>query len=188
MLTMPILLLCRKNLVLTFWYVGVCWCWWPSYLRYRNVEREYHCGSHGGGYHGSSGYANSSAEPVADSGHHRRSYAEHLSNHGDEIYNYGYAVPKNLTTGGGGSDRGGNGSSWARKGRAVDDDEGSGSGGGHSDEEEACDDYVTPLMFGLVLDGHGITFNFIVIEVLMCFHFGIATQELTESFLPGGIM
>lgn len=45
-----------------------------------------------------------------------------------------------------------------------------------------------PVLFGLSLDGHGVTFHFVINEVLMCFFFGVAAQELTESMLPGGIL
>ena len=45
-----------------------------------------------------------------------------------------------------------------------------------------------PVLFNLELDGHGVTFHFVVNEVLMCLFFGIAAQELTESVLPGGIL
>jgi len=47
---------------------------------------------------------------------------------------------------------------------------------------------IVPTVFGFALDGHEVNFYFIVNDILMCFFFGLATQEITESFSPGGMM
>ena len=47
---------------------------------------------------------------------------------------------------------------------------------------------VVPTIFGFSFDGHEVNFYFIVNDVLMCFFFGLAAQEITESFIPGGMM
>ena len=43
---------------------------------------------------------------------------------------------------------------------------------------------VVPTIFGISLDGHDVNFYFIVNDILMCFFFGLAAQEITESFIP----
>ena len=45
-----------------------------------------------------------------------------------------------------------------------------------------------PTLFGLIIDGHPVTLHFLVNDVLMNFHFAIAAEEITESFLPGSIL
>ena len=45
-----------------------------------------------------------------------------------------------------------------------------------------------PTLFGFVIDGHPVTLHFLVNDVLMNFHFAIAAEEITESFLPGSIL
>ena len=69
------------------------------------------------------------------------------------------------------------------EGAAVD-----GSGDHSLHEEDGHGEFHTPVLFNLSLHGHGVTFHFVVNELLMCFFFGIAIQELTESLLPGGIL
>ena len=58
---------------------------------------------------------------------------------------------------------------------------------GHGEDIAAHGD-VVPTIFGLTFDGHDVNFYFIVNDVLMCFFFGLAAQEITESFIPGGMM
>jgi hypothetical protein len=48
--------------------------------------------------------------------------------------------------------------------------------------------YMPPLFFDMMIDGHPVTIHFIANDILMNFHFGIATEEVVESFLPGGIL
>ena len=45
-----------------------------------------------------------------------------------------------------------------------------------------------PLLFDLTIAGHPVNLHFVTNDILMCFHFAIATEEITESFLPGGIL
>ena len=63
---------------------------------------------------------------------------------------------------------------------------GGGSGDHYFDDDDG--EFHTPVLWNLSLHGHGVTFHFVVNELLMCFFFGIAIQELTESLLPGGIL
>ena len=57
--------------------------------------------------------------------------------------------------------------------------------GGTSDGHHAA---PAPTLFGMVIDGHPVTLHFLVNDVLMNFHFAIAAEEITESFLPGSIL
>lgn len=39
-----------------------------------------------------------------------------------------------------------------------------------------------PTIFGLSFGGHGLTFNFVVNDILMALYFGLATKEIAEAF------
>jgi NhaA family Na+:H+ antiporter len=39
-----------------------------------------------------------------------------------------------------------------------------------------------------VAAGHLVNLHFIVTDIFMCFHFGLATVEIVESFLPGALL
>eukprot|EP00040_Diaphanoeca_grandis_P028363 m.164155 g.164155 ORF g.164155 m.164155 type:complete len:995 (+) comp31325_c0_seq1:73-3057(+) len=56
------------------------------------------------------------------------------------------------------------------------------------DDAHDSDHFEVPTFFGLVLHGHRITLHFIANEIFMSFHFGLATAEIVESFLPGAIL
>lgn len=55
----------------------------------------------------------------------------------------------------------------------------------HTDTDEVAS---PPVLFNLELNGHPITLHFIANDILMNFHFAIATEEIVESFLPGAIL
>lgn len=65
------------------------------------------------------------------------------------------------------------------------------SGGGASNSTTAganSSTETTPTLFGFEIEGHPVGMYFIVNDVLLCFHFGLAAEEVTESFLPGAIL
>eukprot|EP00035_Acanthoeca_spectabilis_P025171 m.457166 g.457166 ORF g.457166 m.457166 type:complete len:1083 (+) comp21210_c0_seq1:212-3460(+) len=61
---------------------------------------------------------------------------------------------------------------------------GGGADGGEADHGEDA----PPTLYGLEIDGHPVTLHFLANDVLMNFHFAIATAEIVESFLPGAFL
>jgi hypothetical protein len=55
----------------------------------------------------------------------------------------------------------------------------------HTDAPGDASHVEWPTMFGLSLDGHGVTFNFVVNDILMALYFGLATKEIAEAFQVG---
>lgn len=72
------------------------------------------------------------------------------------------------------------------------DDDGH-DGESHSSNSSSTDvahdvEAVVPTFFTFEINGHVVNLHFIVNDIFMCFHFGLATVEIVESFLPGAIL
>lgn len=80
--------------------------------------------------------------------------------------------------GGGHADEASGGAAAHRLARAVND---TGHESGHGVDSP-------PAFFNLEIDGHRVTANFIANDILMNFHFAIASEEIVEACLPGGIL
>jgi NhaA family Na+:H+ antiporter len=54
------------------------------------------------------------------------------------------------------------------------------------EENSYLDFQKSPIIEGVDILGHGLSLQFIINDVFMCFFFGLAMKEVTEAFLPGG--
>ena len=61
-------------------------------------------------------------------------------------------------------------------------------GADHGEASIGAAAVVIPTFFTFEINGHVVNLHFIVNDIFMCFHFGLATVEIVESFLPGALL